>query len=106
MQHISDRVAVMYLGRLVETGEGDRLFANPLHPYTRALLSAVPQTTSTGERRRIVLKGDVPSPVSPAVGAAISTPRCPEVMERCRHESPELLDVGGNYRVSCWLHVP
>ena len=104
VQHISDRVAVMYLGRLVETGEGDRLFGQPLHPYTRALLSAVPQTTSTGERRRIVLKGDVPSPVSPPSGCHFH-PRCPHATERCRQQAPELLDVGGDYRVACWLHV-
>jgi oligopeptide/dipeptide ABC transporter ATP-binding protein len=104
VQHISDRVAVMYLGRLVETGDGDRLFAQPLHPYTRALLSAVPRTTATGERRRIVLKGDVPSPVSPPPGCHFH-PRCPEAAERCRQQAPELRDVGGGYQVSCWLHA-
>ena len=104
VQHISDRVAVMYLGRLVEAGDGDRLFGQPLHPYTRALLSAVPKTTSTGERRRIVLKGDVPSPVSPPPGCHFH-PRCPDAMERCRQQAPELRDVGEGYRVACWLHV-
>jgi len=103
VQHISDRVAVMYLGRLVETGDGDRLFGQPLHPYTRALLSAVPKTTSTGESRRIVLKGDVPSPVSPPSGCHFH-PRCPDATERCRQQAPELRDVGESYRVSCWLH--
>ena len=104
VQHISDRVAVMYLGRLVEIGDGDRLFGQPLHPYTRALLSAVPKTTSTGERRRIVLKGDVPSPVSPPSGCHFH-PRCPDATERCRQQAPELRDVGGSYRVACWLHA-
>jgi len=104
VRHISDRVAVMYLGRLVETGDGDRLFGQPLHPYTRALLSAVPKTTSTGERRRIVLKGDVPSPVSPPSGCHFH-PRCPDATERCRQQAPELRDVGESYRVSCWLHA-
>jgi oligopeptide/dipeptide ABC transporter ATP-binding protein len=104
VQHISDRVAVMYLGRLVETGDGDRLFGQPLHPYTRALLSAVPKTTSTGERRRIVLKGDVPSPVSPPSGCHFH-PRCSDATERCRQQAPELRDVGGNYWVACWLHA-
>ena len=104
VQHISDRVAVMYLGRLVETGHGDRLFGQPLHPYTQALLSAVPKTTSTGERRRIVLKGDVPSPVSPPSGCHFH-PRCPYATERCRQQAPELRDIGGNYRVACWLHA-
>ncbi len=104
VQHISDRVAVMYLGRLVETGEGDRLFAAPLHPYTRALLSAVPQTSAAGARKRIVLKGDVPSPMSPPSGCHFH-PRCPEAMDRCRREAPVLHDVGGGYGVACWLHA-
>ena len=103
VQHISDRVAVMYLGRLVEIGDGDRLFAQPLHPYTQALLSAVPKTTSTGEPKRIVLKGDVPSPISPPSGCHFH-PRCPKAMEHCRQQAPELSDVGGNYRVACWLY--
>ena len=104
VQHISDRVAVMYLGRLVETGDGDRLFAQPLHPYTRALLSAVPKTSASGPGKRIVLKGDVPSPVSPPSGCHFH-PRCADAMDRCRHEAPELRDVGGGYRVACWLHA-
>ena len=104
VQHISDRVAVMYLGRLVETGEGDRLFAAPLHPYTRALLSAVPKTDPAGGGTRIVLPGDVPSPVSPPSGCHFH-PRCPQAMDRCRREAPELRDVGGGYKVACWLHA-
>ena len=104
VQHISDRVAVMYLGRLVETGEGDRLFAQPLHPYTRALLSAVPKTNASQSAKRIVLKGDVPSPVSPPAGCHFH-PRCAEATERCRQQAPELRDVGGGYRVACWLHA-
>ncbi len=104
VQHISDRVAVMYLGRLVETGEGDRLFAQPLHPYTRALLSAVPKTNASQSAKRIVLKGDVPSPVSPPAGCHFH-PRCAEATERCRQRAPELRDVGGGYRVACWLHA-
>ena len=104
VQHISDRVAVMYLGRLVEIGDGDRLFAQPLHPYTRALLSAVPRTSVSGRTERIVLKGDVPSPVSPPAGCHFH-PRCAEATQRCREEAPTLRDVGGGYRVACWLHV-
>ena len=104
VRHISDRVAVMYLGRLVETGEGDRLFAEPLHPYTRALLSAVPKTDAVGGGKRIVLKGDVPSPVSPPSGCHFH-PRCAQAMDRCRREAPELRDTGGGYKVACWLHV-
>jgi oligopeptide/dipeptide ABC transporter ATP-binding protein len=104
VQHISDRVAVMYLGRLVEIGDGDRLFAQPLHPYTRALLSAVPRTSVSGRTVRIVLKGDVPSPVSPPAGCHFH-PRCAEATQRCREEAPTLRDVGGGYRVACWLHA-
>jgi oligopeptide/dipeptide ABC transporter ATP-binding protein len=94
----------MYLGRLVETGDGDRLFGEPLHPYTRALLSAVPKTGTSGAGQRIVLKGDVPSPVSPPSGCHFH-PRCAEAMDRCRREAPQLCDVGGGYRVACWLHI-
>ena len=104
VQHISDRVAVMYLGRLVETGDGDRLFAEPLHPYTRALLSAVPKTDAAGGGKRIVLKGDVPSPVSPPSGCHFH-PRCAQAMDRCRRDAPELRDTGSGYKVACWLHV-
>ena len=104
VQHISDRVAVMYLGRLVEIGDGDRLFAQPLHPYTRALLSAVPRTSVSGRAERIVLKGDVPSPVSPPAGCHFH-PRCAQATQRCREEAPTLREVGGGYRVACWLHA-
>jgi len=104
VQHISDRVAVMYLGRFVEVGEGDRLFAEPLHPYTRALLSAVPQTRGSGAPPRTLLEGDVPSPVSPPSGCHFH-PRCAQATERCRQQAPELRDVGGGYRVACWLHA-
>jgi len=104
VQHISDRVAVMYLGRFVEVGDGDRLFAEPLHPYTRALLSAVPNTSAIGARPRILLKGDVPSPVSPPAGCHFH-PRCAQATERCRQEVPQLRDVGDGYRVACWLHA-
>ncbi|MBL8314419.1 MAG: dipeptide ABC transporter ATP-binding protein [Rubrivivax sp.] len=104
VQHISDRVAVMYLGRLVEIGDGDRLFAQPLHPYTRALLSAVPRTSVSARTGRIVLKGDVPSPVSPPAGCHFH-PRCAEATPRCREQAPALRDVGGGYHVACWLHA-
>ena len=101
---MSDRVAVMYLGRLVESGDGDRLFAQPLHPYTRALLSAVPKTHASGSPGRIVLEGDLPSPVSPPAGCHFH-PRCAQASERCRNEAPPMLDMGGGYGVACWLHA-
>ena len=102
VQHISDRVAVMYLGRIVEIGDADRLFADPRHPYTRALLSAVPSPQPSGAKKRIILKGDVPSPMSPPSGCHFH-PRCPNAMERCKQEAPLLRDVGGGYRVACHL---
>jgi peptide/nickel transport system ATP-binding protein len=94
----------MYLGRLVETGDSDRLFAQPLHPYTRALLSAVPKTSASSAGKRIVLKGDVPSPVSPPSGCHFH-PRCADATDQCRQQAPELRDVGESYRVACWLHA-
>jgi oligopeptide/dipeptide ABC transporter ATP-binding protein len=103
VQHISDRVAVMYLGRFVETGDTDRLFARPRHPYTRALLAAVPRTGAPAARTRIVLAGDVPSPVSPPAGCHFH-PRCPDAVDRCRAEAPALVEVGGGQRVACWVH--
>jgi peptide/nickel transport system ATP-binding protein len=103
VQHISDRVAVMYLGRIVEIGEGDRVFARPEHPYTRALLSAVPRTDPATRRERVLLAGDVPSPVSPPAGCHFH-PRCPDATERCRAESPRLVEIAGGHQVACWNH--
>lgn len=97
VQHISDRIAVMYLGRVVEMGDVDQLFRAPQHPYTEALLSAIPSPNPDVKDNKIVLKGDVPSPANPPQGCAFH-PRCPYATERCRHERPELTaDKNGHY---------
>ena len=103
VKHISDRVAVMYLGKIVELTETNELFDNPLHPYTEALLAAVPVPDTTAQRDRIVLPGDIPSPSNPPSGCRFHT-RCRYVMPKCRQLEPPLVDVGGNHQVACHLH--
>ncbi len=93
VEHISDRVGVMYLGRLVEVTDRETLFKNPLHPYTKALISAVPVPDPTLKRERIILEGDVPSPLNPPSGCRFH-PRCPIAVERCQHDDPVLRNVG------------
>ena len=100
VEHISDRVAVMYLGRVVEVATAEELYENPLHPYTEALLSAVPIPDPKIKRKRIVLQGDVPNPIRPPSGCHFHT-RCPIAEARCSQEAPTLKSVGGRHQVSC-----
>jgi oligopeptide transport system ATP-binding protein len=105
VRHISDRVAVMYLGKIVELTDRTELYNNPLHPYSQALLSAVPipDPVIEAKRRRIILEGDVPSPANPPKGCNFST-RCPRVMDICRDKEPDFKDLGGEHFVACWLY--
>ena len=104
VKHISHRIAVMYLGRIVEMTDKRSLFASPLHPYTVALLSAVPVPDPARRRgRRTILEGDVPSPVNPPGGCHFHE-RCPHVTERCRREAPRLAEARPGHWVSCHLH--
>jgi oligopeptide/dipeptide ABC transporter ATP-binding protein len=105
VRHIADRVAVMYLGRLVEVAGKDTLYDRALHPYTRALLSAVPIPDPTVERPgRIILTGDVPSAMAPPKGCRFNT-RCAYAMEQCFREAPPLTEIEPGHRVACWVAV-
>ena len=104
VRHISDRVAVMYLGKIVELTDRDSLYLNPLHPYTKALLSAVPIPDPFLEEKReqIILEGDLPSPSNPPVGCNFNT-RCPLAFEKCYQVEPDFIDVTHGHRVACHL---
>jgi peptide/nickel transport system ATP-binding protein/oligopeptide transport system ATP-binding protein len=101
VEHISDRVAVMYLGKMVELTTREELFRNPLHPYTQALMSAIPIPDPKIRRERIILKGDVPSPLRPPTGCRFH-PRCPVAMDHCKVEEPAFKEVSPNHFVACW----
>ena len=109
VKHVADRIAVMYLGRIVETGAAEAVFADPRHPYTRALLSAIPVASPDARRERRILQGDIPSPIAPPPGCHLNT-RCPFVQGRCRVERPPLSDApaGDGHAAAChfWATLP
>jgi oligopeptide transport system ATP-binding protein len=105
VKHICDRIAVMYLGRIVEIAPRGKLFAEPLHPYTQALLSAIPRPKPGAVARRIILEGDVPSPQNPPPGCRFHT-RCPLAFERCRREEPALIEADEGRQAACHLVEP
>ncbi|MCW1929278.1 ABC transporter ATP-binding protein [Bhargavaea beijingensis] len=103
VRHTADEIGVMYLGHMVEKAPTDDLFANPLHPYTKALLSAIPIPDRKQRRERIIIKGDVPSPIDPPTGCVFHT-RCPFVMDQCKTIKPEMLQQSDGHQVACHLY--
>lgn len=102
VEHISDRVGVMYLGKMVELTDRETLFRDPLHPYTKALLSAIPIPDPTIHRERIILEGDVPSPINPPSGCNFHT-RCPWVIDKCKVDEPRFEELKPGHLVACWV---
>ena len=103
VEHICDRIAVMYLGKVVELSAYNNVYVNPKHPYTQALLSAIPVADPRVKKERMILKGDVPSPINPPSGCAFH-PRCPHRMDVCDKETPVLKDIGDHHAVACYLY--
>jgi peptide/nickel transport system ATP-binding protein/oligopeptide transport system ATP-binding protein len=102
VEHMSDQVAVMYLGQLVETCKSDELYKNPLHPYTKTLLAAIPSVDPDAKKNEDILEGEIPSPLNPPSGCRFRT-RCPHVMDVCSEVRPPILDVGDGHYVACHL---
>ena len=103
VRFLSDRIAIMYLGGLVEVADAEDVFSNPLHPYTQALLSAIPMPDPTQRGQRILLSGDLPSPANPPAGCRFHT-RCRYALKRCHEETPAMKDAGGGHLIACFLH--
>ena len=102
VKHISDRIAIMYLGRIVESGEGQEIYKNPLHPYTRSLMSAIPVPDPHRKIKRQIISGDVPSPINPPSGCTFH-PRCPEMIDECEYKVPSLETITHGHKASCHL---
>ncbi len=102
VEHVSDRVAVMYLGKVVELADRDQLYRNPLHPYTQALMSAIPIPNPAARRERLILQGSVPSPLKPPGGCRFHT-RCPYAMDHCSQEEPPFKEYEPGHQAACWL---
>lgn len=104
LEHICDRIAIMYLGRIVEIGSKDEIFNNPKHPYTKALLAAVPSVSDDGpEREKIKIEGDIPSPVNPPKGCHFHE-RCPFATEKCKQMYPDMFEISDDHKVACILY--
>jgi len=103
VKYISNRIAIMYLGRIVEMGSSKEIYQNQMHPYTKALFSAIPPESPLEKKEIILLKGEIPSPLNLPPGCAFSG-RCPSCMERCKKEAPVLKEIKEGYHVSCWLY--
>ena len=106
VRYMSNRIAVMYLGKIVEIGPAREIFGNPQHPYTQALLSSIPipDPEIARSRKRLRITGEPPSPINPPPGCRFH-PRCPYVMDKCRKEEPPMIEVSSNHYVACWLYV-
>jgi oligopeptide/dipeptide ABC transporter ATP-binding protein len=105
VEHISTRVGVMYLGKLVEVAPAQEIYRNPLHPYTQALLSSIPIPDPEAKHERVHLSGDVPTPIDPPSGCRFNT-RCPYVMEECRNNEPPLVNITKDHQAACFLVKP
>jgi len=103
VEHVADRVVVMYLGKIVETGSRSAVFSRPAHPYTQALLDAVPIPDPSLSRETVILRGDIPSPINPAPGCRFKT-RCSFVFDRCQNDEPQLRNVGEEHKIACHLN--